>query len=223
MIAPVGLFFFAHGRSVQSRVFGAAILISCLVAIACSGSRGGYITYIAATVSFTALWLIRTVRWNKGSLAPALVGVSASIGFVILLGLILFWPRLHNVVLGGGQEAYSNQSRIDQMHTAWPKIVSNPITGHGVGNTGDIIGYYTPGSQFPTVDSYVLAMAAETGIPSVLFFFWHDRDFGLARRAQLHSKPDPARSACRVPRVFNARLWNLQVFPCGARKPNVVF
>ncbi len=171
MIAPVGLFFFAHSRRVRSRVFGAAILISCLVAIACSGSRGGYITYIAATVSFTALWLIRTVRWNKGSLAPALVGVSASIGFVILLGLILFWPRLHNVVLGGGQEAYSNQSRIDQMHTAWPKIVSNPITGHGVGNAGDIIGYYTPGSQFPTVDSYVLALAAETGIPSVLFFF----------------------------------------------------
>ncbi len=36
--------------------------------------------------------------------------------------------------------------------------------------SGDVIGYYTAGG-IPSVDSYILTLLVETGIPGFLFFF----------------------------------------------------
>ena len=168
MVAPLGMFYLAHGRGAGDRSFGVTIIIACLAAIAASGSRGGYLGFILAGAMFIAMWTVRAVRFNRASLAPALVGLCASIGFAVLIPLILFWPRLHNIVLGGGMEAYSDQARLDELSMAWPPIFSNPITGHGIGLGAFIIGYAPNG--FPTIDSYVLSLAVETGVPSLLFF-----------------------------------------------------
>jgi O-antigen ligase len=142
-----------------------------LLGIFCSGSRGGYISAIVATAAFAMLWVVRVARFDRRSLAPAIISTAALIAFAILIGLIVFWPRLHNVVLGGGREAYSNQGRQEQWELAKPKIAANPITGHGFGIGAEVIGFYNAGSPIPTVDSYVLSTLVETGIPGFLFFF----------------------------------------------------
>ncbi len=171
MVAPLGFFFLVYGRRFASRAFGLTIALACLIAVAASGSRGGYLSFIVVSIVFTAIWLVRESRFNRGNLAIAFVGLVAVLGFSFLIATIVFWPKAHNIVIGGGKEQMSTESRWEQLYLAWPKIVSNPITGHGLGHGADIIGYYSQGGVFPSVDSYVLALAAETGVPSVVFFF----------------------------------------------------
>ena len=79
-----------------------------------------------------------------------------------MIGLITVWPKAHNMVLGGGAEAASTESRYIQWAIAMPFIKSNPITGHGF----VLGGYIINGS----IDSYVISLLIETGIPGFVFF-----------------------------------------------------
>ena len=73
------------------------------------------------------------------------------------LGLVFFWGRLHNVVLGGGDTAASDDARLIQWELAKWHIADNPITGHGIAMGAYVIGYYTA-SPIPSVDSYILTL-----------------------------------------------------------------
>ena len=73
-----------------------------------------------------------------------------------------FWPRAHNMVLGGGAEQASTEGRWVQWRAALPLIESNPITGHGFVTGGFDIG--------SSIDSYVISLLVETGIPGLVFF-----------------------------------------------------
>ena len=66
------------------------------------------------------------------------------------------------MVLGGGAEAGSTDARYIQWAIATPIIKSNPITGHGF----VLGGYIINGS----IDSYVISLLVETGIPGFVFF-----------------------------------------------------
>jgi len=111
MIAPLTIVFAVHGPTTKDRVFGVVLVLASLAAIFASGSRGGYVSVIVACIALAALYLIRTFRFEAGSLKPVIVGAAAAAGFVILFGLILFWPRMHNIVLGGGMEQSSDDAR----------------------------------------------------------------------------------------------------------------
>ena len=45
------------------------------------------------------------------------------------------------MVFGGGAQASSDSARWDEANMAWPHIVANPVTGHGVGMAAQVIGY----------------------------------------------------------------------------------
>ena len=66
------------------------------------------------------------------------------------------------MVLGGGDAAASNHGRYEQWLAGIPLIESNPITGHGFVNGGYVINN--------SIDSYVLSLLLETGIPGLVFF-----------------------------------------------------
>ena len=53
---------------------------------------------------------------------------------------------------------------------AWPKIFANPVTGYGYLQSGVAIGYVAPDGTV-TVDSFLLTLLTENGVPSVIFFF----------------------------------------------------
>ena len=78
---------------------------------------------------FVTLWAIRKALINRASLAPALVGLMAVISFAVVIMLILYWKRAHNLVLGGGAEEASTDGRWEQWREAWPLIKSNPSPG----------------------------------------------------------------------------------------------
>ena len=111
---------------------------------------------------FVTIWSIRKGISNKASLASAIVGLTGVVSFTVVLGLITVWKRAHNIVLGGGDAAASNHGRYEQWRAAIPLIKSNPITGHGFVNGGYVI--------HSSIDSYVLSLLLETGIPGLVFF-----------------------------------------------------
>lgn len=112
--------------------------------------------------TFVVIWSIRKAISNRASLAPALVGTMGAVTFAIVIALILFWPRAHNMVLGGGAEEASTQGRWVQWAAAWPLVKSNPIIGHGFVTGGFDIG--------SSIDSYVISLLVETGFPGFFFF-----------------------------------------------------
>ncbi len=84
------------------------------------------------------------------------------IAFAVVMGLIIVWPRAHNIVLGGGAQAGSTDARYAQWHAAIPIIETNPITGHGFALGGYLIQ--------SSIDSYIISLLLETGIPGFVFF-----------------------------------------------------
>jgi O-antigen ligase len=84
------------------------------------------------------------------------------IGFGCVIGLINFSHSFHDTVLGGAAQASSTDARYLQWAAGIPAIKSNPITGHGFGLGGDIIGMGQ--------DSYMLSLVLETGVLGLVFF-----------------------------------------------------
>ncbi len=66
------------------------------------------------------------------------------------------------MVLGGAAQAGSTDARYGQWIAALPFIKSNPITGHGFAMGGFVIQ--------SSIDSYVISLLIETGIPGFIFF-----------------------------------------------------
>jgi O-antigen ligase len=111
---------------------------------------------------FIAIWSIRKMLQSKTSLAPAVAGMFGLIFLGCIVGLINFSHTFHDMVLGGASEASSTQARYNQWAMAIPYIKSNPITGHGFDSGSGVIG--------DQIDSYILSLVLEMGVPGLLFF-----------------------------------------------------
>lgn len=172
MIAPFGYYFLAHRPRAGDRLLGWLVAVSGLLGIITSGARGAYVALLVATVAFVALWTARTARFSPRSLGPALVGVGGVAGFTGLIILIFTWGRLYNRFIGGHYgDVQSTQARWDEWRMALPHIEANPITGHGTGQGAQIVGYFNPAASFPTLDSYIISVLVETGVPGLLLFY----------------------------------------------------
>jgi O-antigen ligase len=163
IVIPIGLFFLLHREKLFEKVLGAVVAFGGLIGIYCSGSRGGFVGVIASVGMFATFYSIRKAMSSKGSLVPAIAGLLSIIGFGCVIGLIEFSHSFHDMVLGGAAQAGSTDARYIQWAAGTPFIKSNPITGHGFGQGGLIIG-------LGSIDSYILSLVVETGIPGLVFF-----------------------------------------------------
>ena len=162
IVIPIGLFFLLHRTGLFERVLGGVVAFGGIVGIFASGSRGGFVGVIASVAVFVLFYSIREARTNKTSLTPAIAAVVGLIGFGCVIGLINFSHSFHDTVLGGAAQASSTDARYLQWAAGIPAIKSNPITGHGFGLGGDIIGMGQ--------DSYMLSLVLETGVLGLVFF-----------------------------------------------------
>ncbi len=171
VIAPLGAVYLIEGKTTKDKVFGLAVIAACLLGIFVSGSRGGYLSlFVAAAVMF-ALMVVRQRLFQPRTLSAPILGVIGVAGFCLVAAAVAFIGRINRTVFGGGQGAMSDEGRRIQWRLAWPKILANPVTGHGFAESGLIVGYYPVPGGTPTVDSYVLTLIVETGIPSLAFYF----------------------------------------------------
>ena len=171
MVTPLAAIFMFYGRTLFKRLFGAVVLIFCCAGIFVSGSRGGYLSVLVASASFASLLVVRSRLLQPRGFAWPIFGLLGAAGSVMVGIAIVFVGRIHRVITGGYSGAISDDGRKMQWALAWPHILSNPITGNGYGLSGAVIGW-TPYPGGPTsVDSYVLSLLVDAGLPAVLFFF----------------------------------------------------
>jgi O-antigen ligase len=163
IVIPIGLFFLLHREALFEKTLGGVVAFGGIVGIFCSGSRGGFVGVIASVAVFVAFYSIRQAMSSRGSLVPAIAAVLGVIGFGCFIGALMASHGLHDMVLGGAAQASSTNSRYIQWAAGTPAIKSNPITGHGFGLGGLILG-------IGQIDSYILSLVVETGILGLLFF-----------------------------------------------------
>ena len=162
IVIPIGLFFALQREKLLEKCLGWMVVFGGIVGIFASGSRGAYLGFFVSMAVFLVAWPVRLARMSRISLAPAFIGVAgaASLAAVVLLAEVS--PAFHNHVLGGGAQASSNEARRIQWEAGLPLIKANPITGHGLATGGYDIG--------SSIDSYVLSLLVETGVPGLIFF-----------------------------------------------------
>jgi O-antigen ligase len=170
MVAPIAAYFVLHGARTRDRVLGVFAILLAVGGIFVSGARGAYISLLVTLPLMFFLWTIRFSKLNPSSLVGAISLSIISMSTVAIVGAVFFWQRLTNIVLGGGETVSSTEARIIQWNLAKPHIFANPFTGSGVGNAADVVGFYTD-SPIPSIDSYVISVLVETGVPGFLFFF----------------------------------------------------
>ena len=89
---------------------------------------------------------------------------------MVIVAAVEFSGRLHATVFGSSAvDQASTDARWAQWALLKPKLWQSPIFGHGVGISGDTIGYYYPGALSPTVDSYTLTLLADVGFRDLSF------------------------------------------------------
>ena len=163
IVIPIGLFFLLHRELLFERALGAAVAFGGIIGIFCSGSRGGFVGVIVSVAVFVAFYSIRKAASTRGSLVPAIAAVLGILGFGCLIVGIMSSHTLHDMVLGGAAQQGSTDARYVQWAAGTPFIKSNPITGHGFGLGGLIIG-------LGQIDSYLLSLVVETGVLGLVFF-----------------------------------------------------
>lgn len=150
----------APGFARKSALFLGLIVV--VVAIYLTGSRSGMVGLLLSPVLYV---LLATLRWRQrkpSSLGAAAVLYAYPMMMALLAALVVFWRRLHVLVIGGGQHQPSTEARNVQWNMGMPKIISHPF-GHGAGQSGSVLGFYNPGHDNFTVDSYYLTLLLEYG------------------------------------------------------------
>ncbi len=170
MVAPLGAYFVLHRDRLIERLLGLVVMTGALLSLFVCGSRGAAMAFIIGMACFSLLWVIRYTRTHANSLFGPISAVAAVFGIIGVVGTILASTTLSNAILGGGDAAASNEARFIQWEMAKPQIFANPVTGYGLGNGAKVIGFREP-SGLLTVDSSLLSITVETGVPGLLFFF----------------------------------------------------
>lgn len=116
---------------------------------------------------FMAAWRTREQRPTSLVATATVMAYPAMAGALAVL--VLFWKKLHDRVIGGGQHQASSYARQLQWEMGWPKIFEAPF-GHGAGSSGRVLQYYNPGRESPTVDSYFLTLLLDHGFLGLITF-----------------------------------------------------
>jgi hypothetical protein len=179
ILLPFVLHFWVRQRTLWGFVLLALGLVLMAVVMFLTGSRSAMLALVLTPLSYTFL-----TAWRLRIQKPESIGASVTIyGFPVaamaVVMLVIFWRRLHVLIIGGGQHSNSSMARGTQWSMGWPKIFERPL-GHGAGRSGETLGYYNPGKDNPTVDTYYLTLLLDYGFLGLLFFFalfalviWH--------------------------------------------------
>jgi len=169
--APIATFFALHARFAVGKALAVVCIFMCVLGVFASGARGGY-TGIAISVPFVLiLWMIRYMKAKPNSMVGVIAAVSffgAMVGFIGLLAIVkdIRWK-----FTGGYEGVASTDVRYLQFEMALPSILSNPLTGYGHGVGNGVVGYFTPGG-IGSVDSYLITLLVDAGVPNLVFFFF---------------------------------------------------
>ncbi|HYE51429.1 MAG TPA: O-antigen ligase family protein [Azospirillaceae bacterium] len=197
LAAPFCLFFIFHPVRRSDFVLGFAAFLLVLAGTVLCGARVGFVGVIVSCAAFAVLYALRLVRRKGSSLVGSMLLALLPIGLMSVPALLITSRRFYNMVLGGGETAASTGARFVQWELAMPRIVENPLTGHGLGMGAAIVGYAGSRGQL-SVDSYVLSLITETGLLGLCAFVVM-LGWAVWRGASIYATPDREGSAFAGP------------------------
>jgi hypothetical protein len=166
---PFVLHFLVNSKRVSHFILLSAGAVAVMIAMYETGSRSAMLGLLLSfiTYGFMLSWRVRLQR--PGSI-PAAASLYAYPIFAMLTGvLVVFWRRAHVLIIGGGAQQASTDTRETQWAMGLPKIAAHPF-GSGPGQSGNVLGYFNPGSENPTVDSYFLTLLLDYGVLGLITF-----------------------------------------------------
>lgn len=169
MVGPIAMYMVLYCRGLFLKLFGVAACLAALVAIILTGARGGLISFLVGGGVLVFFYALKQTQVHRGGLLGPFLLTLYAMGATGFIGLVFTWHRLNVMVFGGGETQGSTEARLVQWDMATPHIMSNPLTGNGLGLGASVVGFTTPGGTM-TLDSYVITLLVETGIPGFLAF-----------------------------------------------------
>ena len=173
--SPFFLHNFMRAERLGWKAFWLAANLLLVFTIFKTGARLGIVGLFAADTTYVMLWSFRRWRMHHKS---DLIGPAMSLAFpaaaVLFLISMFTVDAVRYRTIAGSSTGFSDDARWTQFEMAIPSIIRNPL-GYGLGSSGDVIGFTTPGGQL-TVDSYVLTVLVDLGVAGLLLYsgmlFW---------------------------------------------------
>lgn len=171
LILPVALYFLAYPRNARDRILGLCGALAMLVGVYVADARGGVVGVLMGSAAFMLLYTIKAVGRRKSSLVgPWLISLLPII-FSIVPAMMLASHTFSTFITHGEEGASSTDDRYIQWGMAWPKILSSPLTGWGLGNSGKVVGFVSSGAAGVSVDSYPLTLIVDSGVLGLFAFY----------------------------------------------------
>lgn len=169
LIFPVTLYFLAYSRNAWDRILGLCGALAMLVGVYVANAKGGVVGVLVGLAAFVLLYTIKAVVRRKRSLVGPWFVSMLPVIFSIVPAMMLVSHTFSTLIIGSGGEN-SAQDRFDQWALGWPKILSRPLTGWGLANSGTVVDYKTGGIGL-SVDSYPLSLLVDAGMLGLIAFY----------------------------------------------------
>jgi hypothetical protein len=168
MAFPFFLYFTSKQKRIMPLLAMLAATLGCLVVMFLTNARSAILGALVAFVLFPFFYAVRRRSQHQRSI----VGTGLLMAYPMLVTaagmLVLFWPRAHIMVLGGGQHQASSDARSEQWRMGIPKLISHPF-GFGVGRGNEALGFVNLAGK-GTVDTYYLTVMLDFGILALPLF-----------------------------------------------------
>lgn len=163
VILPLAIYLIVYNTSRALRVVGVITALIIAPAIIASNTRLGVIGGMVAIVAALGLATLRIWVRRREELIGPFLSLLFPLLPLMLLALLAFSPAFVNATFGGGSTQASTDARTAQWAMGIPLILSRPIFGRGVGNSGETLGFVNP-VGIPTIDTWWLSLLLDVGI-----------------------------------------------------------
>ncbi len=167
---PFLIYYLTCTKKTAHRMLLIAGVLATMMTMYFTSSRSAMIGMVFTLAVYPLLEALRVRRQRPTSLVASAVFYAYPLFAAILVATVIFWRRAHVLILGGYQHQASTDARGIQWDMGWPKVLRQPF-GHGAGTSGDVLGFFNPGQEIPTVDSYFLTLLLDYGFLGFAFFF----------------------------------------------------
>lgn len=169
LTTPFVLHFMVASRNWIIRIAALATLPLMFTVIVATDSRLGIVGFFLSFLFYLFFWGYRRRAAHKDSLIGTAVVLAYPAVLIAFMASTMFVPRISAMVWGSGAQQASTEARQEQYRAGIPMVIARPW-GHGMGRGATRLGFVNR-AGIGTIDTYVLAVALEVGIPGLICYF----------------------------------------------------
>jgi O-antigen ligase len=209
---PSGLYFAHAGRRRSLRLAAMAALLILTVVLVQTGSRGGFLAFVAVATFVLLRYKAIAVRWRVSAFAFIAV-------VLIATASDQYWRQMSTIVSDADYNQTEESGRLQIWRRGMGYMLGRPIFGVGPGNFQMAEGTLSPfatrqqfgvGVRWNAAHSSFVQIAAETGVPGFVFFVMMIVSAFAALGSRRRSRA-PAEAAPELTQALTAALIGFAV------------